>query len=48
MILGAFPDPVEMGSTLEVELQSKDRIILYTDGITEVFDSRGEMLGVEG
>jgi len=48
MILGAFPDPVEMGSTLDVELQSKDRIILYTDGITEVFDSRGEMLGVEG
>ena len=48
MILGAFPDPVEMGSTLDVELQPKDRIILYTDGITEVFDSRGEMLGVEG
>jgi sigma-B regulation protein RsbU (phosphoserine phosphatase) len=48
MILGAFPDPVDMGSTLDVELQSKDRIILYTDGITEVFDSRGEMLGVEG
>ena len=48
MILGAFPDPVDIGSTLDVELQSKDRIILYTDGITEVFDSRGEMLGVEG
>ena len=25
-----------------------DRIVLYTDGITDVFDSRGEMLGVEG
>lgn len=48
MILGAFPDPVDMGSTLDVELQPKDRIVLYTDGITEVFDSRGEMLGMEG
>ena len=48
MILGALPDPVDMGSTLDVELQSKDRIILYTDGLTEVFDSRGEMLGIEG
>ena len=48
MILGAFPDPVDMGSTLKVELQSKDRIILYTDGITEAFDSRGEMLGIDG
>ena len=24
------------------------RIVLYTDGITEVFNSRGEMLGIEG
>ena len=48
MILGAFSDPADMGSTLDVALHSKDRIVLYTDGITEVFDSRGEMLGVGG
>jgi PAS domain S-box-containing protein len=48
MILGAFPNPVDMGLTLDVELRTNDRIILYTDGITEVFDSRGAMLGVEG
>ncbi len=48
MILGAFPDPAQMTETVNVELQAKDRIILYTDGITEVFDSRGEMLGIEG
>jgi phosphoserine phosphatase RsbU/P len=48
MILGAFPDPVDMGLTVDVELELKDRIVLYTDGLTEVFNSRGEMLGIEG
>ena len=42
LILGVFPDPMDMGSTLDVELRPKDRIILYTDGITDVFDSRGK------
>jgi phosphoserine phosphatase RsbU/P len=35
-------------ATLDVDVQAGDRIVLYTDGITDVFDSRGEMLGVEG
>jgi phosphoserine phosphatase RsbU/P len=48
MILGALPDAVDVTSTLEVQLQPDDRIVLYTDGITEVFNSRGEMLGVSG
>jgi hypothetical protein len=48
VILGALPDPVDLGSTLDVELETNDRIILYTDGLTEVFDSRGETLGIEG
>jgi len=48
MILGALPDAVDATTNLEVQLQSDDRIILYTDGITEVFNSRGEMLGIEG
>jgi sigma-B regulation protein RsbU (phosphoserine phosphatase) len=48
MILGALPDAVDATSNLEVQLQPDDRIVLYTDGITEVFNSRGEMLGVEG
>jgi sigma-B regulation protein RsbU (phosphoserine phosphatase) len=48
LILGALPNPVSTAATLEIELRSKDRIILYTDGITEVFDSRGEMLGIQG
>jgi len=47
-VLGAFPDSVGMEATLEVKLQPQDRIVLYTDGITDVFDSGGKMLGVEG
>jgi PAS domain S-box-containing protein len=48
MILGALPDAVDASTNLAVQLESGDRIVLYTDGITEVFNSRGEMLGVEG
>jgi sigma-B regulation protein RsbU (phosphoserine phosphatase) len=31
-----------------VQLEPDDRLLLYTDGITEVFNSRGEMLGIAG
>jgi PAS domain S-box-containing protein len=48
MILGALPDAVDTTSNQEVQLQPDDRVVLYTDGITEVFNSRGEMLGIEG
>ncbi len=48
MILGALPDAVDATANLEVQLQPDDRIVLYTDGISEVFNSRGEMLGIEG
>ncbi|MGA8036311.1 MAG: SpoIIE family protein phosphatase [Candidatus Acidiferrales bacterium] len=48
MVLGALPDAVDGEATLDVDLQEGDRVVLYTDGITDVFDSRGEMLGVEG
>jgi sigma-B regulation protein RsbU (phosphoserine phosphatase) len=47
-ILGALPDAVGADATLYTELERGDRIVLYTDGITDVFDSRGEMLKVEG
>ena len=48
MVLGALPDAVDGEATLDVDLQQGDRVVLYTDGITDVFDARGEMLGVEG
>lgn len=48
MVLGALPDAVDVEATLEVDLQKGDRLMLYTDGITDVFNGRGEMLGVGG
>src|SRR5215472_7383657 len=48
MVLGLMPDAVDPEATLDVDLQSGDRVVLYTDGITDVFDSHGEILGVEG
>lgn len=47
-ILGALPDAVDTTSNAELQLEPGDRIVLYTDGITEVFNSSGEMLGIEG
>lgn len=48
MILGTLPEAVDAEATLEVELEPGDRIVLYSDGITDVFDSRGAILGIEG
>jgi PAS domain S-box-containing protein len=47
-VLGALPDGVDTTPSLELQVEQDDRIVLYTDGITEVFNSRGEMLGIEG
>jgi phosphoserine phosphatase RsbU/P len=48
MVLGTLPDAVDAEPTLYAQLEPGDRIVLYTDGLTDVFDRRGEMLGVEG
>jgi PAS domain S-box-containing protein len=48
MILGALPDAVDVATNVEVQLQPDDRIVLYTDGISEVFNSQGQMLGISG
>jgi phosphoserine phosphatase RsbU/P len=47
-VLGVLPEAVDAEATLEVQLDAGDRILLYTDGITDVFDSQGKMLGVAG
>jgi PAS domain S-box-containing protein len=48
IVLGILPDAVDADATLYRELEYGDRIVLYTDGLTDVSDSRGEMLNVEG
>jgi phosphoserine phosphatase RsbU/P len=48
MVLGALPEAVGDDPAVEAIVIPGDRIVLYTDGITDVFDSRGEMLGVPG
>jgi phosphoserine phosphatase RsbU/P len=47
-ILGTLPDAVDANATLNTEIEPGDRVVLYTDGLTDVFDSHGEMLEVEG
>jgi sigma-B regulation protein RsbU (phosphoserine phosphatase) len=47
-ILGCFDDAVGQDSAVQIALEAGDRVMLYTDGFTESFDSRREMLGVQG
>jgi serine phosphatase RsbU (regulator of sigma subunit) len=47
-VLGVLPDAVDPEPALEVQLEAGERIVLYTDGITDVFNSEGKMLGVAG
>ncbi|MGD0964960.1 MAG: SpoIIE family protein phosphatase [Candidatus Acidiferrales bacterium] len=48
MVLGALSEAVDIHGTLTAHLEPGDRVVLYTDGITDVFDAQGEMLGVPG
>ena len=48
MALGALPDAVGAEAVRDVDLEPGDRIVLYTDGISDIFNSRGEILGVPG
>jgi sigma-B regulation protein RsbU (phosphoserine phosphatase) len=47
-VLGILPDAMDTDATLYTELEHGDRIVLYTDGLTDVVDSRGELLKAEG
>jgi len=48
MVLGLFEDAVASDPAVEETLQRGDRIVIYTDGLTESFNSSGEMLGIVG
>jgi PAS domain S-box-containing protein len=47
-ILGCLSETAPSESANEIELASGDRFLLYTDGLVEVFNTREEMLGIEG
>ena len=48
LILGTLEEAVGDGIAERVELQTGDRVVLYSDGFTDVFDAHDEILGVEG
>jgi len=47
-VLGLLDDAVDNEAEIEVPVQPGDRVVIYTDGFTETFDARREMLGVKG
>jgi len=47
-ILGCLSETAPSESADEIELASGNRLVLYTDGLVEVFDHHEEMLGVDG
>lgn len=48
MILGLFDNAVDSQATIEMPIQTGDRVLIYTDGLIENFNSQGEMLGIDG
>jgi PAS domain S-box-containing protein len=47
-ILGCLSETAPSNSVEEINLEPGDRLVLYTDGLVEVFNREEEMLGVEG
>ena len=46
-IMGLFENGMQR-EVCEIQLQSGDRVVLYTDGFTESFSAQRDMLGVKG
>lgn len=47
-VLGLLPDAVDVEASTKLQLQSGDRVVIYSDGFTECFNAKQDMLGIEG
>ena len=47
-IIGCLSEIAPSESAEEIDLDSGDRLVLYTDGLVEVFNAADDMLGVDG
>jgi PAS domain S-box-containing protein len=47
-LLGLLPDAVAVEASAKLQLASGDRFVIYSDGFTECFNAKRDMLGVEG
>jgi phosphoserine phosphatase RsbU/P len=47
-ILGCLSETAPSNSVEEINLEPGDRLVLYTDGLVEVFNDHDDMLGVDG
>jgi serine phosphatase RsbU (regulator of sigma subunit) len=46
-VLGLLENAVDPEATIEVPIQEGDRVVIYTDGFTESFNSQEETLGID-
>jgi len=48
VVLGALPNAVSGEAAIDLDLTPGDRLIVYSDGLTDVFNAQDDMLGVPG
>lgn len=46
-VLGLLENVVDGEVTIKVPLQAGDRVVMYTDGLTESFNPKEEILGID-
>lgn len=46
-LLGMFPNASEHLTNNEIQLKSGDKLLIYTDGVTETFNTQDEILGTD-
>ncbi|MGK0291627.1 MAG: PAS domain S-box-containing protein, partial [bacterium] len=48
LFIGPFPNEIANYEKKVFQLQSGDKLLLYTDAIIEIADKKGQMMGIEG